>query len=114
MPVTFYDREQAFEAKFAHDEEFRFLALARRDKIFARWAATGLGMSGEATETLVKNVLAISDRRGHDETLLSHIGGLLSAHDGAPRGNLSEVLERCMVDARAQLIAKPPGDSVPL
>jgi hypothetical protein len=36
--TTFEDRERAFEAKFAHDEEFRFLVTARRDKLFAQWA----------------------------------------------------------------------------
>jgi hypothetical protein len=112
MPTTFQDREQAFEAKFAHDEEFRFLALARRDKLFARWAAAELGLSGEATEALVKDVLAISDKRGHDQLVLGHIGSLLSARGGAPHGNLAQFLERCMQDAREQLIAKPHGDSV--
>ena len=33
--TTFQEREQAFEAKFAHDEEFRFLVTARRVKLFA-------------------------------------------------------------------------------
>src|ERR1700733_12890255 len=47
MPVTFYDREQAFEARFARDEEFRFLVHARRDKLFSRWAAAMLNMPAE-------------------------------------------------------------------
>jgi hypothetical protein len=114
MPTTFQDREQAFEAKFAHDEEFRFLALARRDKLFARWAAATLDMSAEETEALVTTVLAISNRRGHDEALLRHIADLMSEHGFAPDPTLPQVLERCMQDARAQLVAKRPGDSVPL
>jgi hypothetical protein len=114
MPTTFQDREQAFEAKFAHDEEFRFLALARRDKLFARWAAATLDMSAEETEALVKTVLGISNKRGHDEALLSHIADLLSAHGFAPDPTLPRVLERCMRDARAQLTARRPGDFVPI
>jgi hypothetical protein len=111
MPTTFYDREQAFEAKFAHDEEFRFLALARRDKLFARWAAATLGLSGEEAESAVKAVLAIPDGRGHDKALLDHIAKLFSVAGRGFEGTLSEVLERCMQDARTQLIERPFGQS---
>lgn len=114
MPTTFQDREQAFEAKFARDEEFRFLALARRDKLFARWAAMALEMSTEETEALVRQVLAISDKRGHDQAVLDHVASRLAARGSTPRKDLSAVLERCMQDARSQLIAKSPGGSVPL
>ena len=37
MPAIFHEREHAFEAKFARDQEFRFRVTARRDKLFARW-----------------------------------------------------------------------------
>lgn len=114
MPTTFHDREQAFEAKFAHDEEFRFLALARRDKLFARWAADMLKLSNEEGDALVKAVLAIADGRGHDQALLEHIGSLLSTRGRGFEGNLPEVLERCMQDARAQLVENPAGHSDPL
>jgi hypothetical protein len=43
----FHERERAFEAKFAHDEEFRFRVGARRDRLFAEWAAEMLGLSRE-------------------------------------------------------------------
>ena len=43
--TTFHEREQAFEAKYARDEEFRFLVTARRDKLFARWTAARLSIS---------------------------------------------------------------------
>jgi hypothetical protein len=111
MPVTFHDREQAFEAKFAHDEEFRFLVLARRDKLFARWAAATLKLSGEAAEALVKTVLAVPDGRGHDQAVIEQVAGLLSAH-GLGRGtDLPAVLERCMQDAHTQMIEHPAGVS---
>jgi hypothetical protein len=108
MPTTLYDRELAFEAKFAHDEEFRFLALARRDKLFARWAAATLRLSKEEGDSLVKTVLAIADGRGHDSALLEHIAGLLSAGGHSFEGSLPDVLSRCLQDARAQLLEKPP------
>ena len=108
MPTTFGDRERAFEAKFVHDEEFRFLALARRDKFFGRWAATTLKLSEEEGAALVKTVLAIAGGPGHDLALLEYIAGLLYARGRGFEGSLPEVLGRCMQDAHAQLVAKPP------
>lgn len=105
MTTTFHEREQAFEAKFARDEEFRFRTLARRDKLFAGWAAETLGLSEEAAGALVKDVLAIPDTPGHDQAVLRHIAGLLSAQGKtATEEDLAAALERCMQQARQQLM----------
>ncbi|HWW49575.1 MAG TPA: DUF1476 domain-containing protein [Xanthobacteraceae bacterium] len=45
--TTFDKREQAFEAKFIHDEELRFKAMARCNKMLGNWAAAELGLSGD-------------------------------------------------------------------
>ena len=49
--TTFDKREEGFEAKFAHDEELRFLALARRNKLLAAWAAK-LGMNLQSSSRM--------------------------------------------------------------
>jgi hypothetical protein len=109
MPISFQDREQAFEAKFAHDEEFRFLAVARRDKLFARWAADRLHLAGEAAEAVVKDVLRIPNGPAHDQALLRHVARFLSDHDGAAsEGDLAAALAECMQQALRQLTAAPP------
>lgn len=46
--TTFDKREQGFEAKFMHDEETRFKAMARCNKLLGNWAAGKLGLSGDA------------------------------------------------------------------
>lgn len=46
--TTFDKREQGFEAKFIHDEELRFKAMARCNKMLGNWAAAQLGLSGDA------------------------------------------------------------------
>jgi hypothetical protein len=46
--TMFDDRERAFEQRFAHDEEARFRALARRNRLLGRWAADQMGLSGAA------------------------------------------------------------------
>jgi hypothetical protein len=42
------DRGDAFESKFAHDEELKFKAEARRNKLLGIWAAEKLGKDAEA------------------------------------------------------------------
>ena len=65
--TTFPDREQGFEAKFAHDEELKFRATARRDGLVAHWASQKLGLVGAAVDDYVKQLLAADlDNLGTD------------------------------------------------
>jgi hypothetical protein len=58
--TTFDEREHAFEAKLAHDEELRFKARARRDKRLGLWAAGILGKTGAAAEDFASRLVAIA------------------------------------------------------
>lgn len=55
--TTFDRREEGFEKKFAHDEELRFKATARRNKLVGLWAAEKLGMTGETAEEYAREVV---------------------------------------------------------
>lgn len=55
--TSFDDRQKAFESKFAHDEELKFKATARRNKLLGRWAAEKMGLSGDEAETYAKDVV---------------------------------------------------------
>lgn len=54
---TFDKREKGYESKFAHDEELRFKATARRNKLLGRWAAEKLGLTGDEAEHYAKGVV---------------------------------------------------------
>lgn len=54
---TFEDREKGYESKFAHDEEMRFKANARRNKLLGLWAAEKLGFTGVAAEAYAKEII---------------------------------------------------------
>lgn len=71
MPITFEDRERAFEAKFVHDEDQRFRVAARRDKLFAAWLATQRKLSRADAEVLRQAFLAVPGGPGHDAALLA-------------------------------------------
>jgi hypothetical protein len=65
--TTFDKREEGFEKKFVHDEELRFKANARRDKLVGLWAAERLGLTGAASEAYAKEVVSADvDNPGGD------------------------------------------------
>jgi len=68
--TTFDKREEAFEKKFAHDEEMRFKLTARRNRLFGEWVAERLGKSGEAAKAYATEVvLADFEEIGDDDVL---------------------------------------------
>jgi hypothetical protein len=56
--TTFDQREQAYEAKLAHDEELKFKATVRRNKWLGFWAGEKLGMTGDAVEDYAADLIA--------------------------------------------------------
>ncbi len=57
---SFDKRKEGFEKQFAHDEELRFRATARRNRLLGLWAAEKLGLSGAEGDAYAKEVV-ISD-----------------------------------------------------
>jgi len=55
--TTFDKREEGFEKKFALDEELKFKAMARRNKMLGLWAADKLGLTGDAAQAYAKEVV---------------------------------------------------------
>ena len=55
--TSFEDREKGFERKFAHDEELKFKATARRNKLLGLWAAEQMGLSGDAAQAYAREVI---------------------------------------------------------
>ncbi len=57
--MTMFDkREEGFEQKFAHDEELKFKAEARRNKLLGLWVAAKLGLSGDEASAYAREVVA--------------------------------------------------------
>jgi hypothetical protein len=55
---TFDKREEGFEKKYALDEEQKFRAEARRNRLLGMWVAEKLGMPGDAATAYAKDVVA--------------------------------------------------------
>lgn len=73
--ATMDDRKDAFEKKFAHDEELKFKAMARRNKLLGLWAAGKLGKSGEDAEAYAREVVAADFEEAGDEDVFRKIRG---------------------------------------
>jgi hypothetical protein len=68
--TTFDKREEGFEKQFAHDEELKFKATARRNKLLGLWAAEKLGLSGAEAEDYAKSVvMADFEEAGYHDVL---------------------------------------------
>ncbi len=99
MTTTFDKREEGFEKKFAHDEELRFKAMARRNKMLGLWAASVLGKSGADAETYAKEVV-MADFAESSENDVAH--KLLK--DLQPKGITEQQIRTQMNDLLAQAV----------
>ena len=100
---TFDKREEGFEKKFAHDEELRFKALARRNKLLGIWAAEKLGKTGAATEAYVAEVIAADLEEAGDEDLFRK---LRRDFDAAGVAQSDHQIRRTMDELFAQVMAE--------
>ena len=71
--TTFDKREEGFEKKFAHDEELRFKANARRNRLLGLWAAEKMGLSGPAADAYAKEVVVADFEEAGDDDVLRKV-----------------------------------------
>jgi hypothetical protein len=71
--TTFDKREEGFERKFALDEEMRFRATARRNRLLGQWAAEKLGLTGAEAEAYAKAVVAADFEEAGDDDVFRKI-----------------------------------------
>ncbi len=76
----FDDRERQFEEKFAHDEELRFKARARRAKLVGLWAAELMGLKGEAAEDYALSLVSEDLKEPGDQDIIEKLMADFRAH----------------------------------
>ena len=93
--TTFDDREHAFEAKFAHDEEMQFKAVARRNKLLGLWAAELMGLTGDAADSYAGDVVKADFEEAGHEAVVRKVSGDLGdkADDDTIRAKMAELLK---------------------
>jgi hypothetical protein len=100
--TQFEERERAFENKFAHDEEMKFRARARRNKLVGLWAAKLLGKEGDEAEAYAMEVVR-SDfaEPGHEDVIRKLVGDLGQRVEEA---EIRAKMEECLGAAKSQLL----------
>jgi hypothetical protein len=104
--TTFDKREEAFEKKFAHDEDLRFKATARRNKLLGLWAAEKLGLSGEEANAYAKSVVMsdFEEAGDHDvvrKVLADFSAANLSMSEPQVRAVMMEMLGRAVQEVQS-------------
>ncbi|MDW4548572.1 DUF1476 domain-containing protein [Defluviimonas sp. D31] len=102
--TTFDEREQAFEAMFVHNEEMRFKAEARRNKLLGLWAAELLGKVGEAADAYAREVVVADVEESGDDDVFRKVYADLEGKSDAPtiRAKMIEL----MAEAKRQIASE--------
>lgn len=69
----FDKRREGYESKFAHDQDLRFRATARRNKLLGLWAAEKLGITGAAAEDYAKEVVKADFEEAGDDDVFRKV-----------------------------------------
>jgi hypothetical protein len=104
--TLFNDRERAFEQMFVHDEEARFRALARRNKLLGQWAASKMGLSGDKAEAYVREISRSVVAAVVDESLVERLradfeAGGVNESEAQIRVKMSELMAEAMNQVRS-------------
>jgi len=103
--TQFDDRERAFEAKYARDEEMQFRITARRNRLLGEWAARQMGLSETEAETYSKDVIRSDfEEAGEHDVIRKVLGDLTAAGVDCDEEKIREALRNKEVEARRQII----------
>ena len=103
--TQFDDRERAFEAKFARDEEMQFRVIARRNRLLGEWAARRMGLTDAEAESYAKDVVRPDfEEAGDHDVIRKVLGDLTAAGVDCDEDQVREALKNKQIDARRQII----------
>ena len=104
--TTFDKREEGFERKFALDEEQKFKAEARRNKLLGLWIAERLGLSGDAANAYAREVVAADFEEAGDRDVVHKVMNDLSAKgialsEAELRVKMDELMAQAIMQVKA-------------
>ena len=104
--TTFDKREEGFEKQFAHDEDLRFKATARRNKMLGKWAAERQGLSGAEAEAYAKEVVLADFEESGEEDVFRKVrrdfdSKGIKVSDEDIRSQMHELLAKAVAEVKA-------------
>lgn len=98
--TSFSKREEAFERKFVLDEDLRFKAMARRNRLLGEWAAGKLGKSGQEAADYARSVILADFEEAGEEDVFRKVSGDLAAGGvTVSETEIRETMERLLAAA---------------
>jgi hypothetical protein len=105
MSDAFQDRENTFEKQFAHDENLRFKAVARRNKAVALWVAEMKGLSGADAEKYASEFVGAQIGKSDDDVAAALKADLARANVDLSDHRLRKKMDEDMAAAIASIRA---------
>jgi hypothetical protein len=103
--TQFDDRERAFEAKFARDEEMQFRITARRNRLLGQWAARQMGLNEAEADSYASDVIRSDfEEAGEHDVIRKVLGDLTAAGVECDEDRIREALKNKEIEARRQII----------
>lgn len=104
--TTFDQRKDGFERKFVMDEEMRFKAMARRNRLLGLWAAEKLGKAGADADAYAKAVVLSDFEEAGDEDVFRKVRkdfdeAGIDVSDSQIRATMQEMLSAALEQLRA-------------
>ncbi len=103
--TTFDKREEAFEKRFALDEEQKFKAVVRRNKLFGLWVAEQLGKNGDEASTYARELVTTAIEGGEAAVISKINGDLASKNKSIDEATLRAKFDELTALAAAQVKA---------
>ena len=104
--TTFDKRKEAYESKFARDEELKFKATARRNRLLGLWAAQKLGKSQDDAQAYAREIVRADMQEAGDEDVFRKIrADFDSAGVDQSDHQIRRTMEELMAEAVAQVEA---------
>ena len=101
---TFDRRRDGFEKKFALDEEQKFKALVRRNKLLGLWAAEKLGLTGTEAAEYAKDVIKTDFSEPGEEDVFRKISDDFAAKGvGQSEHQIRRTMDELMATAAEQI-----------
>ncbi|MBI2586359.1 MAG: DUF1476 domain-containing protein [Rhodospirillales bacterium] len=104
---SFKKREKGEERRFEMEQDIRFKAESRRDRMLGRWLAGKFGMTGEAAEAYAKDVVH-SDlhKPGADDVVAKVMADIKAHHVNVTEKQVRKELERLYAVAHQEIVAE--------
>jgi hypothetical protein len=104
--TTFDKREEGFEKQFAHDEELKFKATSRRNKLLGLWAAEKLGRTGPDADAYAKEVVMADFEESGEDDVFRKVrkdldAGSVAATDQEIRSMMVELMGKAIAQIKA-------------